>query len=70
VGFDRLEVRIVGVSEATQVEHRIDATGPAGSYEFVLRNNPSETNPRTSAITPYAVMRALCRLRAKTIVGI
>ncbi|MDQ4026736.1 MAG: DUF108 domain-containing protein [Actinomycetota bacterium] len=70
VGFDKLQVRIVGVSEAAEVEHRINATGPAGSYEFVLRNKPSETNPRTSAITPFAVMRALGRLRARTIVGI
>jgi aspartate dehydrogenase len=70
VGFDKLQVRIVGVGDAAEVEHRINATGPAGSYEFVFRNKPSENNPRTSAITPFAVMRALGRLRARTIVGI
>jgi aspartate dehydrogenase len=70
VGFDRLQVRILGVSDATQVEHRVNASGPAGSYEFVFRNRPSESNPRTSAITPFSVMRALGRLGAKTIVGI
>ena len=70
VGFDRLQVRIVGVSDATQVEHRVNAVGPAGSYEFVFRNRPSESNPRTSAITPFSVMRALSRLGAKMIVGI
>jgi aspartate dehydrogenase len=69
VGFDRLQVRMVGVSDGTQVEHRVNAVGSAGSYEFVFRNRPSESNPRTSAITPFSVMRALCRLRARTIVG-
>jgi aspartate dehydrogenase len=52
VGFDRLGVRIMGVSNSETVEHRVTAEGRAGSYEFVFRNRPSEANPRTSGITP------------------
>jgi aspartate dehydrogenase len=70
VGFDRLSVRIVGVSNSTAVEHRVTAVGRAGSYEFVFRNRPSEANPRTSGITPFSVIRALGRLRATTVVGV
>jgi aspartate dehydrogenase len=70
VGFDRLRVRIVGVSNSTAVEHRVTAVGRAGSYEFVFRNRPSEANPRTSGITPFSVIRALGRLRASTVVGV
>jgi aspartate dehydrogenase len=70
VGFDRLKVRMVGVPAAAAVEHRVTAAGRAGSYEFVFRNRPSETNPRTSGITPYAVIRALGHLQAPTVVGV
>jgi aspartate dehydrogenase len=70
VGWDRLHVRMVGVPDATEVEHRVSAIGRAGSYEFVFRNRPIETNPRTSAITPYSVIRALSRLQARTVIGV
>jgi aspartate dehydrogenase len=69
VGLDHLDVRIVGVGDATQVEHRVTAEGPVGSYEFVFCNRPSEDNPRTSAITPFSVLRTLSRIQARTIVG-
>jgi aspartate dehydrogenase len=48
----------------------VSAMGRAGSYEFVFRNRPIETNPRTSAITPYSVIRALSRLQARTVIGV
>lgn len=70
IGFDRVEVRILGVPDASEVEHRIDAAGRAGSYGFVFRNRPAAANPRTSAITPFAVIRALRRWHAHGIVGI
>jgi aspartate dehydrogenase len=70
VGWDRLHVRMVGVPQAGDVEHRVSAAGRAGSYEFVFRNRPADGNPRTSAITPFSVIRALRRLRANTVVGI
>jgi aspartate dehydrogenase len=70
IGFDRLRVTMVGVPHASEVEHRVTASGRAGSYEFVFRNRAAETNPRTSAITPFSVIRALRGLQARTVVGI
>lgn len=70
IGFDRLNVTMVGVPHAAEVEHRVTASGRAGSYEFVFRNRAADANPRTSAITPFSVIRALRRLQARTVVGI
>jgi len=70
IGFDRVQVRMVGVPDATDVEHRVTANGKAGDYEFVFRNRTAEENPKTSAIAPYSVIRALRRIQARTIVGI
>lgn len=70
VGFDRMRVTIIGVPRAAEVEHRVIASGRAGSYEFVFRNQAAGTNPRTSAITPFSVIRALRRMQARTVVGI
>lgn len=70
IGFDQLRVRIVGVPGASEVEHRITADGRAGSYDFTFRNRPAESNPRTSAIAPYSVIRALKGLRAHTLIGV
>jgi aspartate dehydrogenase len=70
VGFDDLHVRIVGVPESAHVEHRVTARGRAGSYEFVFRNRPAATNPKTSAIVPYSVIRALRSLRSGTVIGV
>jgi aspartate dehydrogenase len=70
VGFDRVRVRLVADPGAGRVEHRVDAGGSLGSWSFSIANVPSPDNPRTSAITPYAVLRALGDLGAHTIVGV
>ncbi len=69
VGFDRVHVRLIAEPGATHVEHLVEAAGAAGSYEFRFRNTPSSTNARTSAITPYAVLRGLADLDADTVIG-
>jgi aspartate dehydrogenase len=70
VGWDRLHVRMQGVPNAAEAEHRVVASGRAGSYDFVFRNRPAQSNPRTSAITPFSVMRALRALQSHTVVGV
>jgi aspartate dehydrogenase len=69
-GLDETRVTVIGDPEATSVHHVIRAAGPAGAYEISIENRPSPQNPRTSAITPYAVLRALRDLRAGAVVGI
>lgn len=59
VGLDATAARLVGDPAATTVRHVVAAEGAAGRYEFSFENHPSPANPKTSAITPYAVLRAL-----------
>ena len=63
IGFDRTRVTIVGDPGAERVRHVIRADGVAGTYELSFENRPSPTNPRTSAITGYSVVRGLQDLR-------
>ncbi|MGH2736404.1 MAG: aspartate dehydrogenase domain-containing protein [Actinomycetota bacterium] len=70
VGFDRLRVRIVGTRDLSLVDHHVAAEGKSGSYDFRFRNRPAESNPRTSAIAPFSVIRALRRLNARTVIGV
>lgn len=66
VGLDRTSARLVGDPSATTVRHTVRAAGAAGDYEFTFENRPSPTNPKTSAITPFAVLRALGDLTTAT----
>jgi aspartate dehydrogenase len=69
LGLDDTKVRVVADPHAEGVEHVIEAHGDAGSYVFAFRNHSSPDNPRTSAITPYAVLRALADRSATVVVG-
>ena len=51
------------------MRHLIEVEGDAGHYEMHIANTPS-TNPRTSAITPYNVLRALSDMTDLTVVGL
>ncbi|MXW42136.1 MAG: DUF108 domain-containing protein [Acidimicrobiia bacterium] len=59
VGFDKVRVQLLGDPEATGVRHEVYAAGAAGTYELSFANVASADNPRTSAVTAYAVLRAL-----------
>lgn len=69
LGLDATTVRVVADPYTEDVEHLIQAHGVAGSYVFAFRNHRSPDNPRTSAITPYAVLRALADRSATVVVG-
>jgi len=69
VGFDRVRVRIIADPAATRVTHRIGVVGAAGEWHLTLRNRPSAINPRTSALTPFAVLRGLHDLGATVVIG-
>ncbi len=69
IGFERVRVRLVADPSASSVEHHIEAVGPAGTYEFRFHNVASATNPKTSAVTPYAVLRGLADLHTHTVIG-
>ena len=59
LGFEAVEARLIADPRAQRVEHVLRAVGEVGSYEFRFNNLPSAANPKTSAIVPWAVLRAL-----------
>ena len=69
VGFERTHVRVVGDRAAARVTHVIRVEGAAGRYELHIENTPS-ANPRTSAITPYNVLRALGDMSDSAVIGL
>lgn len=64
--LDDTTARLVGDPTAATVRHTVEATGASGRYEFTFENRPSPANPKTSAITPFAVLRALGDLAGGT----
>lgn len=69
LGLDRTRVTVVADRRALRVRHVIEVDGDAGHYELHIDNTPS-TNPRTSAITPYNVLRALGDMSDGIVVGL
>ncbi len=60
--FDKVEVVLVADPAADLTTHLIEAEGDTGEYRFEIRNHPSPTNPRTSGVVPFAVLRSLAVL--------
>jgi aspartate dehydrogenase len=60
--WDIVEAAVVADPAARRTRHVIEACGPAGEYRIEIANTPSERTPTTSAITPYAVLRAIADL--------
>jgi aspartate dehydrogenase len=58
-GLDAVTVEVVGEPRRTGAKHEIEASGAAGRYRFEIENALSPDNPKTSAVTAYAVLRAL-----------
>lgn len=66
--WDRVEAAVVADPDATRTSHVIEAWGAAGEYRFEIRNAPSEETPTTSAVVPFAVLRAVADLAGTTAV--
>jgi aspartate dehydrogenase len=62
--WDLVRVRIVADPGTPYTRHVIHAAGAAGSYRFDISNVPSEHNPATSAVVPYAALQAVADLCA------
>jgi aspartate dehydrogenase len=62
---DVVRVELHADPAADLTTHRIEASGPQGSYVFEVQNRPSPDNPRTSAVVPYSILRTLSGLTAR-----
>ena len=57
--WDVVEAVVMADPDAAMTSHVITASGPAGEYRFEIRNRPSPSNPKTSEVVPYAVLKAI-----------
>lgn len=58
-GIDAMQVRVVADPRASGNTHEIDIHSPVGRARFVFENNPSRTNPKTSALTALSIVQAV-----------
>jgi len=59
IGFDRTQATLVGDPNRQTVRHEIKVEAESGRYGFTFENRTSPKNPKTSAIVPFSVVRAL-----------
>jgi aspartate dehydrogenase len=59
IGFDAVRAQLIADPGASRVRHIVTAHGDVGEYEFTFDNRASASNPKTSAVVPWAVLRGL-----------
>ncbi|MET7996715.1 aspartate dehydrogenase domain-containing protein [Amycolatopsis sp. NPDC005232] len=64
--WEVVEAAVVADPGAERTTHVIEAEGNAGRYRFEIENLPSEQTPTTSAVVPYAVLRAIGELAGRS----
>ena len=67
IGLDLTQVRLIADPDARENIHTIDARGSFGSLALTLHNKPLASNPKSSALTVYSLVRAV-RQRAAALV--
>lgn len=60
--WDLVEAVVIADPAAAMSRHEVLAAGPTGRYRMETANLPSPANPRSSAVVPYAVLRAISGL--------
>ena len=59
MGFEQTRVTMVGDPRRQNVRHELQVTAASGSYSFAFENQVATDNSKTSAVVPFAVVRAL-----------
>jgi len=59
IGFEQTQVSLIGDPQRQTTRHEIAVESDSGSYVFTFENRISSQNPKTSAIVPFSVIRAL-----------
>jgi len=66
IGLDKTEVTLIADPKITKNQHEVRAEGRFGDFTFMIEGNTLPNNPKTSALTAMAVVKAI-RNRASTI---
>lgn len=70
LGLDNVEAEVRADPAATGKRHEIEAISDETRCTFIVENASSETNPRTSAITPYAALRMISDMVEPIVFGV
>ncbi len=62
LGFDETDVELIADPSVTGNIHEIEVRAESGDFTITLTGKPSASNPRTSMLTAYSVVRTLLNL--------
>jgi aspartate dehydrogenase len=62
LGFDETEVELIADPTVGGNVHEIDVRASTGDFSIALTGKPSASNPRTSMLTAYSIVRTLLNL--------
>jgi aspartate dehydrogenase len=69
IGLDRTIARIYADPTIARNVHQIRIRGNCGEINIEVAGTPSPDNPRTSALTPYSVIKIIRNLSSPFIIG-
>jgi aspartate dehydrogenase len=59
IGFDRTTIQLIADPAVTRNTHRLRATGDFGELEVMVAAHTLASNPKTSALAAYSIIRAV-----------
>lgn len=68
LGFDETEVELIADPTVSGNIHELDVKAESGDFSVSLVGKPSASNPRTSMLTAYSVVRTLLNLDEAVVV--
>lgn len=59
IGFDETRVELIADPDRRTNRHELEAWGEIGRTSIAIESKPSASNPKTSAVTAFSIVRAL-----------